>query len=95
MWKYNSRSNLFRTIEQLYDTATSVVQMKDSMEEWFGTTVEVRQGCFLLPTLLNIFLERIMPDALEHDVKVNIGGRNITNLWFADDIDALVEESRK
>ena len=41
-------------------------------------------------TLFNIFLERIMSNALEeHNGKVSIGGRNITNLWFADDIDAL------
>ena len=34
-----------------------------------------------------------MSDALEeHDGKVSIGGRNITNLRFADDIDALAEE---
>ena len=45
-------------------------------------------------TLLNIFLEP--SDALEeHDGKVSIGGRNITNLWFADDIDALAEEEQE
>ena len=34
-----------------------------------------------------------MPDALEeHHGKVSIGGRNINNLRFADDIDALAEE---
>ena len=43
-----------------------------------------------------MFLERIMSDALEkHDGKVSIGGRNITNLRFADDIDALAEEEQK
>ena len=37
-----------------------------------------------------------MSDALEeHDRKVSIGGRNITNLWFADDIDALAEEEQE
>ena len=37
-----------------------------------------------------------MSDALEeHDGKVSIGGRNITNLRFADDIDALVEEEQE
>ena len=37
-----------------------------------------------------------MPDALEeHDGKVSIGGRNITNLRFADDIDALAEEEQE
>ena len=46
--------------------------------------------------VFNIFLERIMSDALEeHDGKVSIGGRNITNLRFADDIDALAEEEQE
>ena len=92
MRKYNISANLVRTIEQLYDKATSAVQMNGSIGEWFRTTVEVRQGS---PTLFNIFLERIMSDALEeHDGKVSIGGRNITNLRFADDIDALAEEEQ-
>ena len=48
------------------------------------------------PTLFNIFLERIMSDALEeHDGKVIIGDRNITNLWFADGIDALAEQEQE
>ena len=37
-----------------------------------------------------------MSDALEeHDGKVSIGGRNITNLRFAEDIDALAEEEQE
>ena len=76
MQKYNISANLVRTIEQLYDKATSAVQMNGSIGEWFRTTVGVRQGCLLSPTLFNIFLERIMSDALEeHDGKVSIGGR--------------------
>ena len=50
----------------------------------------------LSPAVFNIFLERIMSDALkEHDGKVSIGDRNITNLRFADDIDALAEEEQE
>ena len=91
MRKYNISANLIRTIEQLYDKATSAVQMNGSIGEWFRTTVGVRQGCLLSPTLFNIFLERIMSDALEeHDGKVSIGGRNITNA-----IDALAEEEQE
>ena len=93
---YNTSANLVRTIEQLYDKATSAVQMNGSIGEWFSTTIGVRQGCLLSPTLFNIFLERIMSDALEeHDGKVSIGGRNITNLRFADDIDALAEKEQE
>ena len=70
--------------------------MNGSIGECFRATVGVRQGCLLSPTLFNIFLERIMSDALEeHDGKVSIGGRNITNLRFADDIDALAEEEQE
>ena len=37
-----------------------------------------------------------MSDALEeHGGKVSIGGRNITNLRFADGIDALAEEEQE
>ena len=42
---------------------------------------------------LQHFLERIMSDALEEpDGTVSIGGRCITILRFADDIDAVAEE---
>ena len=96
MWNHNISANLVHTIEQLYHNATSAVQMNGSIGEWFRTTVRVRQGCFPSPTLFNIFLERIVSDALEeHDGKVSIGGRNITNLRFADDIDALAEEEQE
>ena len=55
-----------------------------------------KQGCLLSPTLFNIFLERVMSGALEeHDGKVSMGGRNISNLRFVDGIDALVEEEQE
>ena len=42
------------------------------------------------PTLFNIFLERIITDALEdHTGSVSVSGRTIKELRFADDIDAL------
>ena len=64
--------------------------------EWFRISVRVRQGCLLSPSLFNIFLQRIMSYALEeHDEKVSMGGKNITNLRFADDIVALAEEEQE
>ena len=45
---------------------------------------------------VNIFLERIITDALEdHEGTVSIGGRTITNLRFADDIDSLAGEEEE
>ena len=70
--------------------------MNGSFGEWFRTTVGVVQRCLLSPTLFNIFLERIVSDDLEeHDGKVRIRGRNITNLRFVDDIDTLAEEEQE
>ena len=96
MKKYNISANLIRVIRSLYDKATSAVLFNSSIGYWYRTTVGVRQRCLLSPTLLNIFLERIMTDALEdHEGTVSIGSRTITNLRFADDIDGLVGEEEE
>ena len=84
------------SIENLYDKAQSAVLSNGSTGEWFRTTVGVRQGCLLSPTLFNIFLERIMCEALDdHEGSVSIGGRLITNFRFADDIVVNAEEEEE
>ena len=96
MRKYNIGSKLVRTIQHLYDNATSAVIFNSSIGDWFRTTVGVRQGCLLSPTLFKNFLERIMTDALgNHQGTVIIGGRTITNLRFADDIDGLAGDEQE
>ena len=100
MWasikKYNISTNLNQVIKNLYDKATSAVLFNSSIGDWFRTTAGVRQGCLLSPTLFNIFLERIMTDALgDHEGTVSIKDRTITNLRFADDIDGLAGEEEE
>ena len=75
---YNINANLINAIQNLYDKATSAVCFNGSTGDWFRITVGVNQGCLLSPALFNIFLERIMADALEdHKSTVSIGGRPI------------------
>ena len=96
MKKYNISTNLIQVIKNLYNKASSAVLFNSSIGDWFRTTVGVRQGCLLSPTVFSIFLERIITDALEdHESTVSIGGRTITNLRFADDIDALAGEGEE
>ena len=96
MKKYNISTNLIQVIKNLYKKATSAALVNSSIGEWFRTAVGVRQGCLLSPTLFDIFLERIMTDALEdHEGTVSIRGRTITNLRFADDIDGLAGEEEE
>ena len=95
MRKYNISTNPIQDIKNFCNKATSAVLFNSSLGDWFRTTVGVRQGCLLSPTLFNICLERIMIDALEdHKGTVSIGGRTITNLRFADDIDAFMRGRR-
>ena len=96
MRKYNINASIIRAIENLYDNAQSAVLFNGSTGEWFRTTEGVRQGCLLSPTLFNIFLQRIMCEALDdHEGSVSIGGRLITNFRFADDIVVNAEEEEE
>ena len=96
MKKYNISTNLIQVNENLHSKATSVVLFNSSIGDWFRTTVGVRQGCLLSPILFNMFLARITTDTLvDHGGTVSIGGRTITNLRFADDIDGLAGEEEE
>ena len=98
MKKYNISANLIQVIKNLYDKDASAVLFNNSIEDRFRTTAGVQQGCLLAPTLFNMFLERSMTDALEledHEGIVSIGGRTITNLCFAEDINGLAGEEEE
>ena len=96
MKKYNISTNLIQVIKNLYNMATNAVFFNSSWGDWFQTTVGVWQGCLLSPTLFDIFLEKITTEALgDHKDTVSIGGKTITNLRFADDIDGLAGEEEE
>ena len=96
MRKYNINASIIRAVENLYDKAQSAVLFNGSTGEWFRTTVGVRQGCLLSPTLFNIFLERIMCEALDnHEGSVSIEGRLITNFRFAENIVVNADEEEE
>ena len=79
MKKYNISTNLVQVIKNLDNKATSAVLFNSSIGDWFRTTVGVRLGCLLSPTLSNIFLERITTDASENlEGPVGTEGRTIT-----------------
>ena len=90
MWetikKYNISTHLIRVIKNLHDKATSAVLFNSSIGDWFRTTVCVRQECLLSPAIF----ERIF--GKDQEGTVSSGGRAITNLRFADDIDGLAGE---
>ncbi|XP_012946942.1 uncharacterized protein LOC106014226 [Aplysia californica] len=92
---YNINANLIKVIEKLYSKATGAVFTNSNIGAWFRTIVGVRQGCQLSPTLFNIFLERIMTDALEdHEGTISVGSRTPNNSRFADGIGGLARQEQ-
>ena len=96
MRKYNINASIIRATANLYEKAQSAVLFNGSTGEWFRTTVGAQQVCLFSPTLFNIFLEKIMCEALDdHEGRVSIGGRLITNFRFADDSVVNAEEEEE
>ena len=53
------------------------------LEEFFKTTVGVRQECLLSPILFNLFLDKIMQETLhDHHIPISIDGMSIYNLRY-------------
>ena len=63
---------------------------------WFKIEKGIRQDCLLSPCLFNLYTEHIMRNARldELQARIKIGGRNINNIRYADNI-TLMAESKK
>ena len=61
-------------------------QLESDMEQWTGS-IGVHQGCILPLCLFNLYAEYIMRNAGldEAQAGIEIAGRNINNLRYADD----------
>ena len=65
--------------------------------DWFQIGKGVCQGCILLPCLFNLYAEYLMRNAgLDAaQARINIAGRNINNLRYADDTTLMAESEEK
>jgi len=74
-------------LAKLYGKQLAKVKVAGTLSEWFPVKKGVRQGCVLSPYLFNILAEMVMRETLDgFQGGLQIGGRMITNLRYADDI---------
>ena len=84
-------------LRNLYASQESTVRTRHRTMDWFQTGKGVCQGCILLPCLFNLYAEYIMQNARldEAQAGIQIAGRNINNLRYADDITLMAESKEE
>ena len=87
------RNHLLRN---LYAGQEATVRTGHGITDWFQIGKGVCQGCILSPCFFNLHAEYIMRNAEleEAQAGINIAGRNMNNLRYADDT-TLMSESEE
>ena len=80
-------------LRNLYAGQGARVRTRHGKTDWFQIGKGVCQGCILSPCLFKLYVEYIMRNAGldEAQAGIKIGGRNINNLRYADDITLMAE----
>jgi len=78
---------LIDLLDKLYRKQLAKVKVAATPSEWFRVEKGVQQGCVLSPYLSSILAEMVMREILDgFQGGLQIGGRIVTNLRYADDI---------
>ena len=84
-------------LRNLYADQEATVRTRHGKADWFQIGKGVRQGCILSPCLFNLYADYIMRnDGLKGaQAGIQIAGRNISNLRYADDTTLLAESEEE
>ena len=84
-------------LRNLYAGQETTVRTGHGSTDWFQIGKGVRQGCILSLCLFNLYAEYIMRNAglEEAQAGINIVGRNINNLRYADDTTLMAESEEE
>ena len=84
-------------LRNLYAGQEATVRIEHGTTDWFHIRKGVHQGCILSPCLFNLYAEYIMWNAGgdEAQAGLNIAGRNINKLRYADDTTLMAECEEK
>ena len=101
VWKFfqPNSNNLITTcvLRNLCGSQEATVRTLYGTTDWFRIEKGVWQCCLWSPCLFNLYAEYIMRNAGLDELQagINISGRNINNLRYADDITLVAESQEK
>ena len=84
-------------LRNLYAGQEATVRTQHGTTNWFQIRKGVYQGCILSPCLFNLYAEYITRNAglEEAQTVMEIAGRNINNLRYADDTTLMAESEEE
>ena len=85
---------MWRVIKGMYSVVQSAVLIGEEQTEWFDLSTGVRQGCVMSPILFSLFVNGLAREINEKGKGVEVGGRRVRLLMYADDIVLLAESAR-
>ena len=89
--------HLTRLLRNLYACQEATGRTGHGTTDWFQIGKGVCQGCILSPCLFNLYAEYIMRNTglEETQAGIEIAGRNINNLRYADDTTLMAESEEE
>ena len=91
LWEEGVRGKMWRVVKGMYHIVESAVLVGEESTEWFELQAGVRQGCVMSPILFSLFINGLARELKEQGQGVDIGGRRVQMLLYADDIVLLAE----
>ena len=84
-------------LRNLYASQEATVRIGHGTTDWFQIGKGIHQGCILSPCLFKLYAEYIMRNTglEEAQAVINIAGRNINNLRYADDTTFMAESEEE
>ena len=106
MWNvlrlYEFGIRLLQGVKSLYVGSKACVRVGNEVSEWFPVRVGLREGCVILPWLLNLYIDGVVREVnalvLGRGLKLIDGNDNeweLNQLLFADDTVVVADSERK
>ena len=91
MTEYGIGGNFLKLIQALYDDHKVYVRVSDGLLQPISTTIGLKQGCGISPLLFNLFIDDITKIFDKTCDPVQLGGEDLSCLYWADDLVLLSE----